>query len=110
MEEKKDMLDEELTEVEACEDEDFGDTPVLVLTDEETGEEKEYLLRARHKINGMLYYALKPADEEGDEYGILRVTEDGDDIILETIDDDDEFEVVEDYFNDLFFKEIDYDE
>jgi hypothetical protein len=37
------------------------------------------------------------------------VFEDGDDIILESIDDDDEFEKAEDYFNDLFFSEIDYD-
>ncbi len=107
MEEKKDALEEE---VKADEAEGFADEPILVLTDDETGEEKEYVLRASQVINGVLYYALKPADEEGEEYGILRVTEVGDDVILETVDDDDEFETVEDYFNDLFFSEIDYDD
>ena len=54
---------------------------------------------------------LVPAeDDECEEYVILRVTEDGDDILLESIDDDDEFEKVEEYFNDLLFSEIDYDE
>ena len=41
---------------------------------------------------------------------ILRVTEDGEDLLLESVDDDDEFERAEDYFNDLFFSEVDYDE
>ena len=59
----------------------------------------------------LLYFALVPAnDEECEEYVILRVSEDGEDIILESIDDDDEFEKVEEYFNDLLFGEIDYDE
>ena len=65
---------------------------------------------ARGEISGQLYYALEPADEESEEYVILKVFEDGDDIILETVDDDDEFEKAEDYFNDLFFGEVDYDE
>ena len=83
--------------------------PVFTLTDEETGEEKDFELLARGELDGKLYFALAPADEESEEYVILSVQEDGDDIILETIDDDDEFEKVEDYFNDLFFNEVDYD-
>ena len=83
---------------------------IIVLTDEETGEEKEFELYARCTIDEKLYFALVPADEEGDEYVILRATIDGEDMIFETIDDDDEFEKVEDYFNDLFFSEVDYDE
>jgi hypothetical protein len=90
--------------------EDFEEAPVFTLTDEETGEEKDFLLLARGEISGQLYYALEPADEESEEYVILKVFEDGDDIILETVDDDDEFEKAEDYFNDLFFGEVDYDE
>ena len=83
---------------------------IVTLTDEETGEEKDFELIARAEIDDMLYFALVPADEESEEYAILRVTEDGDDIILESIDDDDEFEKVEEYFNDLLFGEVDYDE
>ena len=82
---------------------------IITLTDEETGEDKEFELLAQATIDENLYYALVPANEESDEYAILRVTEDGDDLILESIDDDDEFAKAEDYFNDLFFNEVDYD-
>lgn len=82
---------------------------IITLTDEETGEDKEFELLAQATIDEKVYYALVPANEESDEYAILRVTEDGDDLILESIDDDDEFAKAEDYFNDLFFNEVDYD-
>ena len=88
---------------------EFEEAPVFTLTDEETGEEKDFALIARAEIDGNLYFALEPADEESEEYVILKVFEDGDDIILESVDDDDEFEKVEDYFNDLLFNEVDYD-
>ena len=88
---------------------ELEEAPVFPLTDEETGEEKNFALIARAEIDDQLYFALEPADEEGDEYVILKVFEDGDDIILESVDNDDEFEKVEDYFNDLFFSEVDYD-
>ena len=83
---------------------------IITLTDEETGEEKDFELYARCTIDEKLYFALVPVDDDGDEYVILRATVDGDDMIFETIDDDEEFEKVEDYFNDLLFNEIDYDE
>ena len=92
------------------EEKEAEEIPVFTLTDEETGEEKDFELLARAELNDKLYFALIPADEESDEYVILSVEEDGDDLILETIEDDEEFEKVEDYFNDLFFNEIDYDE
>ena len=92
------------------EEEEFDEVPVFTLTDEETGEEKDFELLARAELDEKLYFALVPANEESEEYVILRVEEDGDDLILETIDSDEEFEKVEDYFNDLFFNEIDYDQ
>ncbi|MBO5879448.1 MAG: DUF1292 domain-containing protein [Clostridia bacterium] len=95
---EKNIPEEELEEVE-----------VFTLTDEETGEKKDFELIAEAEMDGNVYYALVPVDEETEEYYIFRVTEDGDDILLEGIEDDDEFEKVEDYFNDLFFNEIDYD-
>lgn len=91
-------------------EEELEEAPVYTLTDEETGEEKDFTLLAEAEIDGKLYYALEPTDEETDEYVILRVVEDGDDVILESVDDDEEFEKAEDYFNDLFFNEVDYDE
>ena len=90
--------------------EDLGDI-IYTLTDEETGEEIDFQLIARATIDDVLYFALVPAnDPECEEYYILSVREDGEDVILESIDDDDEFEKVEDYFNDLLFNEVDYDE
>ena len=86
------------------------DDIIYTLTEEETGEEKDFQLIAQATIDDVLYYALLPLDEEGDEYVILRVTEEGEDVVFDTIDDDDEFEKVEEYFNDLLFGEVDYDE
>lgn len=84
---------------------------IVTLTDEETGEEKDFELIARATIDEKLYFALIPADdEESEEYVILRATIDGEDVLFETIEDDDEFDKVEDYFNDLLFSEVDYDE
>ena len=93
-----------------AEENELDEVPVFTLTDEETGEEKDFELLARAELDGKLYFALVPANEESEEYVILSVEEDGDDLILETIESDEEFEKVEDYFNDLFFNEIDYDE
>ena len=55
-------------------------------------------------------YALVPTDEESDEYVILKATEQDNEVFFETIDDDEEFYKVEEYFNDLLFGEVDYDE
>ena len=90
--------------------EDLGEI-IYTLTDEETGEEIDFQLIARATLDDVLYFALVPAsDPECDEYYILKVTEDGEDVLLESIDDDDEFEKVEEYFNDLLFGDVDYDE
>ena len=99
MTDNKPMENEELEE---------GMVPVYTLTDDE-GNEQDFELLAEADIEGKLYYALAPLDEESEEYVILSVTEDGDELFLETIEDDDEFEKAEDYFNDLFMSEIDYD-
>ncbi len=82
----------------------------MTLTDEATGEEKEFELYARATLDGNDYFALVEVGEKADEYLILRGDRVGDDIMFETIDDDDEFEKVEDYFNDLLFGDVDYDE
>ena len=86
------------------------DENIITLTDEETGEEQDFEIWAQATIDDNLYFALVPVDDDGDEYVILRATVDGEDLIFETIEDDDEFEKAEDYFNDLLFSEVDYDE
>ena len=82
----------------------------MTLTDEATGEEREFELYASANIDGNDYYALVPTDEKDDDLVLLRGRREGEDIFFETIDDDDEFDKVEDYFNDLLFGEVDYDE
>ena len=99
------MADNNLMENEALEE-----VPVFTLTDEDSGKTEDFELLAEAELDGKLYYALAPvAEPESEEYVILAVTEEGEDLVLETIEDDDEFEKVEDYFNDLFMGEIDYD-
>ena len=88
-----------------------GDEPLIVtLTDEETGEDLDFELVADETVDGKNYFALLPVNDTKGEYYIFEYREDGDDLILETIEDDDEYEKLEDYFNDLLFGEVDYDE
>ena len=103
------MAEFENNNVEEIVDEEL-ESNIITLTDEETGEEVDFELYARATIDGNTYFALVPCDENDDEYVILKATEEGDDILFETIESDEEFEKVEDYFNDLLFNEVDYDE
>ena len=77
---------------------------------DETGEEKQFECIGKTEMDGNQYLALIPFEEESDEYVILKLIpgEDGDDV-LETIEDDDEFEKVAAFFDDALFSEIDYD-
>ena len=87
------------------------------LTDEE-GNEIEFELIGVAEKNGITYYAMIPVDaaEDSDndegfcEYVVLRAEKDenGEDTLV-TIDDDDEFDDIADYFDDMFSEEIDYD-
>ncbi len=83
---------------------------VFTLTDEE-GNEKQFELLGSQELDGNTYLALVPVeDNENDEYVILKVevAEDGEEMLV-TIDDDDEFNRVADFFDDELFGEIDYD-
>ena len=81
------------------------------LTDEE-GNESQFELIGEAEIDGVTYYALTELDEEGnqisDEYVVLRVESEGDEDILVSIEDDEEFDKVADFFDDQF-SDIDYD-
>lgn len=87
---------------------------IYTLTDE-NGEEHDFELLAQAEIDGVTYLAMIPVEEQDSdadtfEYVILKgqVDENGEDVYL-TIDDDDEFDKVADYFDDLL-SQIDYDE
>ena len=99
---EKNLNEEEIGELEDI---------VYTLVDDETGEEIEFLLIARATIGDKCYEALVPAaDPESEEYYIFHVIVDGEDVTFDPIEDDDEFEQIEEYFNDLLFGEVDYDE
>lgn len=95
-------------------DENMMADEYYTLTDEE-GNEMKFELIAKAELKGTQYYAFVPADEaERDDDGILEYTilkavdEDGEEMLV-SVDDDEEFDDVADYFDDLFSEEIDYD-
>ena len=89
---------------------------VLILTlEDEDGEVYEFARREEAIIDGKRYFALTPVDgkfddyEEEGSYVILRVFGEGEDMTFENLDPEEEDRVAE-YFDDLFWNEIDYDE
>ena len=99
------------------EDNNNYESAIFTLTDED-GNEIEFEVIGQHEMNGEHYVALLPVEdnaeenEKGDvewEYIILKLAKDGDEEILVTVDDDEEFDDIADYFDDLFADEIDYD-
>ena len=107
---KTDGLFDKNNEIE--ENEEY-DPEIYTLTDEE-GNELHFALLGTLEHNGETYKALIPVNEDGEEesseYVILKcsVDENGEDI-LETIEDDDEFDEIADIFDDEF-SDILYDE
>ena len=89
------------------------DPEIYTLTDEE-GNELNFALLGTLEDNGEVYKALVPVNEDGEEeseeYVILKcgVDDDGEEI-LETIEDDDEFDRIADIF-DSEFEDILYDD
>lgn len=84
------------------------------LTDEE-GNELQFEVIGAAELKGVKYYAMIPVDDQPDEedvyeYVILKEEKDenGEDVLV-TIDDDDEFDDVADYFDDMLSDEADYD-
>ena len=89
--------------------EEEEEVDVFTLTDEE-GNEEQFEILGSIELDGKVYYAMTSVEEKSDEYVILRLEQDenGEDI-LSTIDDDEEFDRVADYFEDEYLSEIDYD-
>ncbi len=82
---------------------------IYTLTDSETGEELQFELLAEADIGDGHYVALAPLEEESEEYVILQVTEEDGEPVFTSVDDDDTFEKVAEFFDDLFFNEVDCD-
>ena len=89
------------------------DPEIYTLTDEE-GNELNFALLGTLEHEGEVYKAMIPVNENGEEeseeYVILKLAKDDDgEDILETIDDDEEFDRIADIFDDMF-SDILYDE
>ena len=97
---------EEIEELDASEV--VEEVERVTLTDED-GKESEFELIGRMTIDGKDYIALM-ADDNDEEYLILRSEKDenGEEVLV-TIEDDDEFDMVADAFDDEFMTEFDYD-
>ena len=89
---------------------DIFEGEVFTLTDE-NGKESEFELLGTCEFEGKTYLALIPVEEGMDEYVILRLEMDekGEEMLV-TIDDDEEFDRIADYFEDELFDTVDYDE
>ncbi|MBQ7357947.1 MAG: DUF1292 domain-containing protein [Clostridia bacterium] len=84
------------------------------LTDED-GNETEFEVIGSAEINGIEYFAMVPSDSAAGDDGMIEYVllkkekdEDGEEMFV-TIDDDDEFDTVANYFDDMFDFEEDYD-
>ncbi|MBO4355230.1 MAG: hypothetical protein J5850_00050 [Clostridia bacterium] len=64
-------MTDKLEDMEVEEEEEMVD--VYTLTDDETGESKEYECIGEVEMDGNTYYAMIPYNEESDEYVILRL-------------------------------------
>ena len=91
-----------------------GEALYITLTDED-GQELEFEVIGDAELDGVTYYAMVPADGANENEGIIEYVllkkeqdENGEDLFI-TLDDEDEFEKVANYFDELFDSEIDYD-
>ena len=106
----KDELFDKKNEIEEAEE---YDPEIYTMTDEDDNE-LHFALLGTLEHEGNVYKALVPVNEDGEEqseeYVILKcaVDENGEDV-LETIEDDEEFDKIADMFDDEF-SDIFYDE
>lgn len=79
-------------------------TPELFELVDEEGNKKNFELIDAAELNGEQYFAMVPAIEDDDFFNadcdlvILKAIEDNGEEILASIDDDDEFEAVSEFF------------
>ena len=106
------MAEEKKNPAEELEEIGMEEIEIYTLTDED-GNESQFELIGECEKDGKTYYALTELDAEGnqvsEDYVILRLDreENGEEILI-SIDDDEEFDAVADYFDDQF-NAIDYD-
>lgn len=81
------------------------DEPEIIFIPDEEGNEEEFEVIMKFEVDDSdkKYMMVVPvdADEESDEVYAFRYEEDGDDLKLYTIDDEEEWNIVEETFNTL---------
>lgn len=87
---------------------------IIELVDEE-GNVTRFEFVDRAEFNGVVYYALIPADfdennEETAEFVVLKEMESDGDVMLSTVDDDDEYNAVGEMFLKRFSEFPDFEE
>ena len=87
---------------------------IIPLIDED-GKEINFEIIGDAEIDGVVYYAMTPAGAQENNEGIIEYVllklvkdEDGEEVFV-TVDDEDEFDKVADFFDDMFDSEEDYD-
>jgi len=84
-----------------------GEEPEIIYIPDEEGNEEEFEVIMRFEVDGSdkKYMMLIPVEaaeqEESDEVYAFRYEEEGDDLQLFTIDDEEEWNIVEETFNTL---------
>lgn len=93
-----------------------GEREFYTLVDADTDEELEFEKIAEVELGGKKYVAMIPAVEDDEipedgfyEYVILRVEESADGVDFVSPDSEEEEELVEQAFDQLFSEELDYD-
>lgn len=104
------MDNEKMNDLENADEGNF-----IMLTDE-NGKEVQFEIIADYEKDGNRYFAMFPPEDDNNddviEYVILKLVIDeatGEEF-FESVDNDEEFDDVADYFDDLFSAEIDYDD
>jgi uncharacterized protein YrzB (UPF0473 family) len=80
--------------------------PEIIYIPDEDGNEEEFEVIMKFEVDGsdkkyMMVVPVESDDEETDEVYAFRYEEDGDDFQLYTIEDEEEWEMVEETFNTL---------
>ena len=74
----------------------------IIETDDENGNVVKFELYDIVEVDEKEYALLLPTDEEdADEVVLMKITKDGEEYLFETIDDDDEFEKVAQYVENM---------
>ncbi len=80
----------------------MADEDQIIETIDENGNVVKFELFDIVEVDEQEYALLLPVeDEEGDEVVLMRLSKDGDEYLFETIDDDDEFEKVAAYVENM---------